>query len=128
MQNKIGLISLFNIIIILILLTLTLNSYHQSKNTQSLISNNLNHNLTYLQARSSINHLVNDAKELSIDRLQANYDLQVAGNLITYQLPLDFNQTITLSYDYQKNQIISLQVTNDSDYQIDDQAPVYTGE
>ena len=128
MKIRVGPISIFNILIILILITLTFNSYKQSQATQSLISQNLDHNITYLQARSQINHFINDCQKIPLTKLQEQYDFQVDDKLITYQVSLDFGQTLNLRYNYQSGQIITLQVSNDTDYQVDDKAPVYTGE
>lgn len=128
MKIRVGLVSLFNIIIILVLITLTFNCYKQSQTSQSLIDQNLVHNLTYLEARSRINRFVNDSQEMSLTTLHEQYDFQIADNRVTYQENLDYGQTITLILDYSSGMIISLQVSNDSSYTIDDLAPVYTGE
>ncbi|MDD3028126.1 MAG: hypothetical protein PHI41_08790 [Erysipelotrichaceae bacterium] len=128
MKIRIGLTSLFNIIIILVLITLTFNSYIQTKASQTLIDQNLAHNLTYLEARSIINRFINDSREIPLTNLQDQYDFQMEANVITFQEVIDYGQTVTLVYDYNAKQIISLQVQNNSDYQLDDLAPVYTGE
>ncbi|MDD3021768.1 MAG: hypothetical protein PHX61_12445 [Alphaproteobacteria bacterium] len=128
MKIRVGLVSLFNIIIILVLITLTFNCYKQSQSSASLIDQNLVHNLTYLEARSKINRFINDSQEMSLAAMHEKYDFKMAANTITYREDLDYGQTITLILDYYSGKTISLQVSNDSNYTMDDLAPVYKGE
>lgn len=128
MRIRPGLISLFNIFIVLILIILSLIGYTNSLNAQEIIRNNKEHNLTYLQAKSLANGFINDLETSGLEELGNEYQFDIDGFVITYDIELDYQQYLRLVYNYQTHEILREILINESDYQVDDTIPVFKGD
>ncbi len=128
MRIRPGLISLFNIFIVLILIILSLIGYTNSLNAQEIIINNKKHNLTYLQGKSLAHGFINDLEASGLEGLEGKYQFEIDGFVVTYDIELDYQQYLRLVYNYQTHEILHETLINESEYQVDDTIPVFKGD